>query len=119
MTMGLDQEFQCLQCGQCCKGEGTVRLSAEEFQKVCRHLGISRREALRFYGYKEREGYILFDKFNRECVFLRDNSCLIHEVKPAQCKDFPVYWSEKNMLATCCGYQQIRHSVISQQTLDK
>ena len=40
----------------------------------------------------DRRSLELGEKENGECVFLLGNECVIHPVKPAQCRAFPDGW---------------------------
>jgi len=101
------RNFQCRQCGECCKGKGTVQLSSQELEDICRYLAISHRLAMRYYCYRDKKKYVLFDQPDESCIFLRQNRCLIHPVKPSQCRNFPHEWNEKKMLERCEGYQAL------------
>ena len=101
------ENFKCEKCGNCCKGEGIVKVSYEEFSKICKYLNISKAEALRYFFIKRGKIFIIRDKDNKECIFLRNNLCLINNVKPEQCKNFPLKWNTKEMLSECAGYRKL------------
>lgn len=50
----------------------------------------------------DRRGLALVDQADKSCVFLSsDNRCRIHDVKPQQCRDFPLLWSFPGVEAVC------------------
>ncbi|MBD3350331.1 MAG: hypothetical protein GF364_02490 [Candidatus Lokiarchaeota archaeon] len=107
--------FQCQECGRCCQGcgEGFVFLYDDEIKKITEFLKISYDEFLEKYTEIIESEYILYDvvslkptkkktflksivlKWNEEtgaCVFLDDKKCKIYEVRPLQCKTWPVWY---------------------------
>jgi len=87
-------KYECQQCGACCRWAGQVKVTGREIGLIASFLGvpelkfIQERTRLRF----DRRGLALLDKPNGECEFLDGNRCLIQEVKPQQCRDFPNVW---------------------------
>lgn len=85
---------KCKKCGYCCtNGSGT--LADEDLKKMADFLEISeeklKKEYLeeiekfntkRFRPRMERKK----GKTHGKCIFLKDNACIIHEVKPLECK---------------------------------
>ncbi|GAB4319864.1 MAG: hypothetical protein Kow0059_14030 [Candidatus Sumerlaeia bacterium] len=102
------ERFRCRNCGNCCRGGGTVSITAEEAERIRRSLGIGRREFLRRFARPHRRAFVLRDRPGplRECIFLEDNRCLIHSVKPVQCRDFPHRWRDRRMLNECAGMRE-------------
>lgn len=41
---------------------------------------------------KDRQNLSLIEDEFGHCIFLKDDKCLINEVKPQQCRDFPFKW---------------------------
>ena len=57
---------------------------------------------------------------NGSCIFLiQDGSCLIHEVKPRQCRDFPMSWNYPGFERTCLGMTPEEPPVPRELTLRK
>ena len=50
---------------------------------------------------QERQGLVLQEKANGECVFLEGNDCAVQSVKPQQCRDFPNLWNFPGFEKTC------------------
>ena len=89
---------RCRRCGNCCRWHGWVRVSGEEIDAIARHLHMAAEEFIRRYTVLtgDRRGLSLTERPDGECVFLKDGtpaSCLIEEVKPRQCRDFPEKWN--------------------------
>lgn len=99
------KDFTCLQCGNCCKGEGTVTVSQSEFTAICEYLALDYQDAVHYYFVKNGKKFSVRDQKNHDCIFLRKDQCLIHEVKPEQCRNFPFSWNIDFMLEECKGYQ--------------
>ena len=103
--------FECTKCGACCR-ESTllVTVTGHDLARLSNGLGFGSREvikALDFYltsGKKPPAGlrdipsirtehgfaYIALKKMeNGDCVFLKDNLCMIHPIRPGVCMSFP------------------------------
>jgi Fe-S-cluster containining protein len=94
--------FQCTGCGKCCSGKpGFVWVNDEEIHDMANFLKISQKDFLKKYVRHVQQRLALIEyKKNYDCVFLRDQKCLVYGARPTQCKTFP-WWphilkSEKN-----------------------
>lgn len=105
-------EFKCMRCGNCCRGDGFVRVSAREFPLIAQLLGITEEEFLRSYTRRPDlhehaaagDRWLLDKPANPdECVFLEGNNCRIQPCKPAHCKGFPLQWRNDNVTDYCEG----------------
>lgn len=100
-------EFECHRCGNCCRGEGYVELTAEDVEALARHLGLTEAALLERYTARGEDGAPrLVNSVGPElaCVFLaEDNTCRVHAAKPAQCRDFPMRWRPQHALEYCAG----------------
>ena len=86
----------CEECGgKCCIGEsGYVWVNKEEIEKIAKFLGLEIEEFIKNYLRKVEYKYSLKEikKDNSyECVFFENGKCLIYEVRPRQCREFP-FW---------------------------
>ncbi|MGC8740784.1 MAG: YkgJ family cysteine cluster protein [Candidatus Sumerlaeaceae bacterium] len=109
------KEFVCARCGNCCRGEGIVRVKPDEAMSIAAFLGLSLDE---FYAHFTRDPEDpgdaqqgirwLIDKPGplRECIFLDGNLCRVHPVKPERCRAFPLAWRTPDILDYCVGMQQ-------------
>jgi len=100
------QNFQCAGCGNCCRITGYVRLRGGEAERIAEFLG---EDAGRFIQERtrltrDRQHLSLLEKPGGECVYLtHENRCLIHPVKPAQCRGYPQQWRSEVMDPLCEG----------------
>ncbi len=108
------REFVCARCGNCCRGEGIVRVTPVEAQAIAQFLGLSLEEFTARYtrdaeAAADRDKGVrwLLDKPGplQECIFLEDNLCRIHPVKPHRCRTFPLEWRTPDILDYCVGMQ--------------
>lgn len=99
-------------CGACCRDENLlVTVTGSDISRLSLILGLSASEvirALEFYVLNEGEdvplglmhipqivtengpAFIALKKMeNGDCIFLRDNRCMIHVIRPAVCVSFP------------------------------
>ena len=81
----------CSKCGNCCS-HGTGFLSGDDLKNIAGMLNMSEEEVKQEY-LEEVEHFnkiLLRPKTQSKpygrCIFLKDNLCKIHEVKPLQCK---------------------------------
>ena len=104
--------FRCAGCGNCCRGEGFVRITAQEAREIAGFLGIPHDRFLAEYTRKpeiERHAAAgdlwLVDRADgcNDCVFLQEARCRINPVKPRQCRDFPMRWRTADVLDYCAG----------------
>lgn len=83
----------CRQCGECCNRY--IRITPEEARAISKALNKPIEEfahpifAGTVYELEHREG---------KCIFLNDNRCLIHNIKPFQCKTYPIIYNELALL---------------------
>ncbi len=77
----------------CCTGEpGTVYVSREEIERLSAFLKVEINEFIQRYLYPFRDSYSLKEMQDGRCIFFDPHKgCLVHEVKPAQCRTYP-FW---------------------------
>jgi hypothetical protein len=80
-------------CIDCCDKRGFVYLSAEDLKRAAKFLGMSAAAFERRYIYRTRHLLRLRKPPRKQCPFLDDHGCLIHPVKPTQCRLYP-FWPE-------------------------
>ncbi len=111
--------FECTRCGACCRDDFLlVTVTGSDIVRIAAVLGLSPNEmlkALDFYVVSDGEtkpiglekfpsvatesglSYISLKKMeNGECVFLKENLCMIHPVRPVVCRSFPFVFDESN-----------------------
>ena len=69
--------MQCLKCGDCCRIFSTVLLTDTEVESEL-YLTASR---------KVDKDVRLRKNTNGNCIYLQDNRCTIHPIKPMVCKN--------------------------------
>ncbi len=99
---GFSFRFFPLKCnicnGACCRGEsGYIWVSISEMRDISNMLGVEFDEFTRRFIKKVKYRYSLSEKILKKgdygCVFFDENNlcCLIYEVRPKQCREFP-FW---------------------------
>ena len=87
--------FKCTKCGKCCTGDpGYVWLTDADIECLSDHLKLSTKDFLYKYTRFVANRYSLKeDSISYDCVFFKDNKCLVYDKRPSQCKKFP-WWPE-------------------------
>ena len=107
-------QFECLCCGGCCLIVGHVQVSNREIAELSDYLGMPPEEVRKRFTTKRAtangEVSILRDHPGAtRCIFLDEqNRCVINEVKPQQCREFPVGWRDPASHFYCTGLQRLR-----------
>jgi Fe-S-cluster containining protein len=128
-------QFECIKCGACCKNRDLlVTLTGRDLVKIAITLGLNAEEMLRaidFYvqaeGNSIPEGLKHIPQISTEaglatialkknddgdCIFLKDDLCMIHEIRPGACASFPfvftrdsagINWGLSAMKEICPG----------------
>lgn len=125
------KDFTCVRCGQCCTWPGYVRVTNKEIDAIAEFLGMSPIDFIDKYTIltKDRRGLSLLDKEDGVCIFYRKGTksnkveefakidqkknggdesprCIINDVKPQQCIDFPFKWNFPGWRKLCKGAGQ-------------
>ena len=85
--------FQCTGCGACCKRPGVVEFTPLDILRISQYLEMSQEEFTQTYLSLNTDGWIVNVEDEQPCLFLDDNQCTIHDVKPEQCRSYP-FWPE-------------------------
>jgi len=102
------EKFTCKQCGNCCKGDGVVRLTEDDIERLSKYLNISPQEFKEKYTFNSFLGEVwLNDKPNKDCIFLENNLCSVHSVKPRQCENYPDTWRNTESIESCPGMREL------------
>ena len=85
-----ESEFKktnCLQCANCCKTTGPL-FTLADIERISKHLRLKPQQFIEKYlRIDEDHDYVLQ---NVPCTFLdKDNQCLIYNVRPKACAEFP------------------------------
>ncbi len=107
-----ETRFECLKCGVCCKQPNIIiTVTGHDIVRLSRGLNLSSKELMRaldFYLLENTElvpeglrdipavmterglAYVALKKLeDASCVFLSDDLCLIHPIRPSSCVTFP------------------------------
>jgi len=84
--------FECKRCGDCCYGEGGIRLNGAEAEIIAGFLGMPPESFIRRFCEK-RNGKLSIKTGNHGyCIFYdHQKKCLIQPVKPGPCALWPFY----------------------------
>jgi len=101
-------KFECTKCGDCCRWEGTVKITKDDAERASSALGLDTKEFQDKCTKIEDTGLrVLKNKGDiglkgKDCIFLEDNKCLINFYKPRQCQDFPKEYDPR-----CPGFTEV------------
>ena len=86
--------YQCQRCTNCCRWPGDVKVSDAEVEAIAAFLGMEAGECVARYTRlrADRRGLSIIDRADHSCIFLEGRDCVINDVKPQQCRDFPNKW---------------------------
>ena len=110
-------QFECTKCGACCREDSLlVTVTSRDIVRISQGLGLGLDEVIRAFDFylvsgketpeglrdipavKTEQGlaYIALKKLeNGDCVFLKDDLCMIHAIRPGVCMSFPfVFWDK-------------------------
>ena len=88
----LHENFVCGKCGACCRHGGQIRITPAEAQEIADYLNIdmSSMELFPFTAHIDDPDWLYLEVCD-PCFFWdkSEGTCMIHEVKPQMCKDYP------------------------------
>ena len=86
--------FQCQPgCVACCTQTGEVYLNDEDLARIAAHLKLTPKKFQKRFAKREFGNLLLTTPKEKDCHFLEDGGCSIHEFKPVQCRTFP-FWPD-------------------------
>jgi uncharacterized protein len=80
--------FSCRQCGECCRGERGILVTAAEHQAMAAYLGLSPKDFAARHLVATPMGPQLASK-SGVCALQEDGLCQVHPVKPRICRQWP------------------------------
>ncbi|TFG30800.1 YkgJ family cysteine cluster protein [Candidatus Thorarchaeota archaeon] len=109
--------FECTRCGSCCRDRQIlVTVTSNDIIRISKALELIPSEILRALDFyivepgtsppvglekipyittERGQAYVALKKLeNGDCIFLKDNECMIHPVRPRVCKSFPFVFNE-------------------------
>jgi len=109
-----EKNFICMKCGACCRWQGYVRLADNETLRIAEYLGLEVEEFTKTYTRltEDRRSLSLIEKKDGSCIFLAPDSdyCIINNVKPEQCSDFPLKWNFEGWDNICEWGRQVQNN---------
>ncbi len=88
LALEVEDQIDCRQCANCCR-VATARLIERDVTKLAKSMRISETQFIREYTEESAEEGLILKRGEHGCVFLNGNDCLVYEVRPASCEDFP------------------------------
>jgi len=102
------ERFRCQQCNECCKKPGYVYLRPDEADRIAGFLTLDPRDFINEHcELLEKRQLVLKKNPDESCIFLTNEGCRIHPVKPQQCQDFPVKWRTDQSFSYCEGLKKL------------
>jgi Fe-S-cluster containining protein len=102
------EKFECQRCNACCRQPGFVYLKPEEVAPLAEFLNLEVYSFTdRFCEVVDRRHLVLKKYPDERCIFLTEQGCSVHAVKPGQCRDFPVKWRTLKSLDYCEGLKRL------------
>ena len=87
--MSCNDLFECIQCGECCKGFGGTYVSPGDIEALAGYLEISAETVRETYCAPSGSRLVLAQGADGYCIFCKDKRCSIHPVKPRMCRAWP------------------------------
>ena len=86
-----DAEFEktdCLDCGNCCKTTSPIFID-KDIKRISKHLKMKVADFVDTYLERDKDDFMVLK--TAPCSFLdeKDNSCLIYDVRPKACAEYP------------------------------
>ncbi len=95
--------FQCQRCTNCCRWPGDVKVTGDEVESIAAFLEMEVSAFVeKFTGLRaDRRGLTIISRGDNSCIFLEGRDCVINDVKPQQCRDFPNKWNFPGWRQVC------------------
>jgi Fe-S-cluster containining protein len=74
--------FKCGKCGNCCRLR-IIEITKDDVDRL-------KKAGLRNF-YEKKSGEYWMKRKNGRCIFLKDDLCSIHKIRPQICRDFPFF----------------------------
>jgi len=88
-------QIDCLTCANCCKTTSPI-VTEKDIERIAKFLRLKPTQFIKQYLQKDTDGLWMMQQ--TPCVFLdTDNYCLIYEVRPKACREYPHLDRKKNV----------------------
>ncbi len=74
--------FKCMMCGTCCRFKH-IQLTSED---IIRLEAAGKKDF-----FKNQNGEKSLKRVRGRCVFVKDDKCTVHEIRPTVCRSFPFF----------------------------
>ena len=85
-----DLEFEstnCLDCANCCKTTSPI-FSEKDISRISKYLKLKEHQFISLYLDRDQDDFMVLKSV--PCTFLAsDNSCIIYDVRPKACSEYP------------------------------
>jgi len=88
LAIEVEDQINCRECANCCR-VATARVTERDIARLAKSLRITEGRFIREYTEESPEEGRILKRGESGCVFLNGNDCLVYEVRPASCEDFP------------------------------
>ena len=112
----MKDNFECEECGNCCKGRGYVYLTPEDQARLQEKLNMNSIDFREQFTVVYDRQTVLKSKRDNQCIFLDKNHCKVYDARPIQCRRWP-FWKEiiekkefEESQKYCKGLENLSHS---------
>jgi Fe-S-cluster containining protein len=88
VALEVQSQVDCRACANCCR-VATARVTERDALRLAKSLRIGLNAFLRDYTEESQSEGTILKRGPDGCVFLSGNDCLVYDVRPAACEDFP------------------------------
>jgi len=86
-----DDEFEkanCLECANCCKTSSPI-FTDKDIARIAKHFRMKEQQFISQYLQRDEDDFMVLQQ--APCTFLdeNDNSCIIYDVRPKACAEYP------------------------------
>lgn len=100
----MEDVFQCLQCGACCRQPGFVYLREEDVMRLAAHLQMELHPFTEKHCLLLDRRHLVLKKHGDEtCIFAALEKCSVYAGRPDQCRDYPLKWKTERSSSYCKG----------------
>ncbi len=78
----------CDKCGACCRTFKKTKITKRELKQIANRLDISWQKLLKRLQTRLIGGNCFI---HQPCIFLKDSLCSIYDIRPSNCRAFPLY----------------------------
>jgi len=100
--------FECIKCGKCCRWNGYVFLTDSDIDYISKHFKKNKEDWVEENTKKVNNKIVLKNKKDsKDCIYLKDNECIIFDIKPEQCNEYPKSYDKR-----CPGFKKNGSSIM-------